>query len=58
MPKDGEYVIFLAFGIDILVGFFVESLNKWFIHYDDDSYATKNQVTHWMPLPEPPPPTK
>jgi len=21
-------------------------------------YPTKNQVTHWMPLPEPPPPSK
>jgi hypothetical protein len=58
MPKDGEYVIFLAFGIDILVGFFVESLNEWFIHYYDDSYATKNQVTHWMPIPELPTPSK
>ena len=57
MPKDGEGVIFFAFGIDILVGFFVKSLNKWFIRYSDDSYVRKNQVTHWMPLPELPPPT-
>ena len=54
MPKDGEDVIFFAFGEDIVVGFYVESLEEWSIRYSDDIYATKNQVTHWMPLPHPP----
>jgi hypothetical protein len=52
MPKDGEDVIFLAFGVDILVGFFSESMQEWCIHYANETYPRKNQVTHWMPLPE------
>jgi hypothetical protein len=50
LPEYGEYVLFIRENCGVYVGYYDEK-NTWNTDYQ---WFTGENVTHWMPLPEPP----
>lgn len=58
MPPSGEEVLIVVDGprrpfVVVAVWYGSDSFAQAYDLYEGDTYATRN-VTHWMPLPEPP----
>lgn len=54
LPEDGVEVLFVDSGGDIYMGDHVSGVPQW--EKDNGFWSGKfyNNITHWMPLPEPP----
>lgn len=50
LPEYGDYVLFIRKNCDVYVGYYDEK-DTWNTDYE---WFTGENVTHWMPLPEPP----
>lgn len=50
LPEYGEYVLFIRKNCEVYVGYYDEK-NTWNTDYQ---WFCGENVTHWMPLPEPP----
>lgn len=50
LPEYGEYVLFIRKNCEVYVGYYDEK-NTWNTDYQ---WFIGEDVTHWMPLPEPP----
>jgi hypothetical protein len=50
LPEYGEYVMFIRKNCECYIGYYDEK-NTWNTDYQ---WFTGEDVTHWMPLPEPP----
>lgn len=50
LPEYGEYVLFIRKNREVYVGYYDEK-NTWNTDYQ---WFCGENVTHWMPLPEPP----
>ena len=55
MPKDFERVLTNCFKAHVIM-FWCEEDQKWWSCHGDVFAAKKHEITHWMPLPEPPKP--
>ena len=53
-PKEsGEYVVMIHGGVKATTLFYSEYYKVW-CEFDDDEHEIPYNVTHWMPLPDPP----
>ena len=51
LPEDERNILITYYG-DITMGWYRESVNTWMI-YEGEGNAEPDEVTAWMPLPEP-----
>lgn len=54
-PKDGTKILLYAvIWPDVAVGSWDESNNGWMLYPDSEDSGRERNISHWMPLPEPP----
>jgi len=54
LPPIRESVLYLLHDYDMDIGVYSRTKKEWRVDSTDDYYWNKEDVTHWMPLPEPP----
>ena len=54
LPPIRESVLYLLHDYDMDIGVYSRTKKEWCVDSTDDYYWNKEDVTHWMPLPEPP----
>ena len=53
LPEDEGYVL-VTDGDDVYMGFKDDSWGSYFMNVESPSMICFGDITHWMPLPEPP----